>query len=121
MRITMKMRLGSVPGRVAGILLALLVCLAVEPAWSQSPSRILPANGQRAMLTGYSDRVVAFGREQRRLAPGAVIYDTNNRTILPGFLPQEADVVYTTDNTGAVLRIYLLTPQEQQRLDQAKR
>jgi len=116
----MKLGSGSVSARIVGVLLALaLVCFAVEPAWSQS--RTLPANGKRATLTGYSDRVVAFGREQRRLAPGAVIYDTNNRTILPNFLPQEADVVYTADNTGAILRIYLLTPQEQQRLDQAKR
>ena len=116
----MKMASGSVCGRIAGILLILLLaCLAVEEASAQS--RILPANGKRATLTGYSDRVVAFGREQRRLAPGAVIFDTNNRTILPNFLPQEADVLYTADNTGAILRIYLLTPQEKQRLDQATR
>lgn len=116
----MKLGLRSVFAPIGSILLTLvLVGLVAEPAWSQS--RILPANAKRATLTGYSDRVVAFGREQRRLAPGAVIFDTNNRTILPNFLPQEADVLYTTDNTGAILRIYLLTPQEQQRLNQAQR
>ena len=116
----MKLDSGSLPARITEFLLALmLVFFAAEPTWAQS--RTLPADGKRATLTGYSDRVVAFGREQRRLAPGAVIYDTNNRTILPNFLPQQADVLYTADNTGAILRIYLLTPQEQQRLNQTKR
>jgi len=50
-----------------------------------------------------------------------VIFDANNRTITPGFLPARADVVYTVDPAGSVMRIYLLTPQEIQRLDAARR
>jgi len=56
-----------------------------------------------------------------RLAPGAVIYDTNNRTIVPVSFPAAAEVVFTTDPTGAVTRIYLLTPQEIQTLNQTRR
>ena len=99
--------------------------LVPAPVWAQTnPMRTLPANGKRAILTQYydRDRVVVLDGEPRRLAPGAVIYDTNNRTILPGFLPASADVVYTSENlTGFVSRIYLLTPREQQLLNEAKR
>jgi hypothetical protein len=110
----------STGARLAAFLLAaLLTAFAAAPAWSQL--RTLPTNAKRAMLTGHSDRVVTLSGERRRLAPGAIIFDTNNRTILPNFLPEQADVIFTTDTTGAVLRIYLLTPQEQKRLDQARR
>ena len=98
---------------------AVVVALSAGSAWAQM--RTLPANAKRATLTGHQDRMVALGGEQRRLAPGAVIFDTSNRTILPNFLPAQADVVYTTDPSGAVMRIYILTPQERTRLDQTKR
>jgi hypothetical protein len=106
-------------GRLAALLGALLAIPVLLPdtgsAWAQL--RMLPANGKRAQLTAYKNPFVVVGGEQRRLAPGAVIYDTDNRMILPGFLPDSADVVYTTDTTGSVMRIYLLNRQEQQRLD----
>ena len=101
------------------LLAAAALAWVAGSVWAQL--RTLPANGKRAALTAYQNPFVVLGGEQRRLAPGAVIYDTNNRMILPGYLPATADVVYTTDNTGSVMRIYLLTPQEQQRLDAAKR
>ena len=104
---------------VRSLLAAVLMASMAGAAWAQL--RTLPTNAKRAVLTGYSDRIVTIGGERYRLAPGAVIFDTSNRTILPNFLPERADVVYTTDGTGAVMRIYLLTPEEQQRLDQAKR
>jgi len=109
-------RLSSVLG---GLLLAAWLTLDAGYAWSQL--RTLPANGKRAELTAYQNPFVVLGGETRRMAPGAVIFDTNNRTITPGFLPAKADVVYTIDQTGTVMRIYLLTPQESQRLDAAKR
>jgi hypothetical protein len=87
--------------------------------WAQL--RPLPANAKRAQLTGYQNPFVILGGETRRLAPGAVIFDTHNRTITPGFLPAAADVVFTVDNTGSVMRIYILTAQEQQQLDAYRR
>lgn len=114
------MRSISFPGKTLKVLLAaVLLAASLQPAWSQL--RMIPANGKRANLTGYDNPFVILGGEKRRLAPGAVIFDTNNRMILPGYLPASADVVYTTDMSGSVMRIYLLTPHEQQRLDAAKR
>ena len=92
---------------------------ATDIAWAQL--RTLPAKAKRATLQAYQNPFVFLGNEQLRLAPGAVIYDTNNRTIVPLSLPAPADVVFTIDQTGAVTRIYLLTPQEIQQLNQSRR
>jgi hypothetical protein len=113
------MRFRRILNSVTSLLVGAALALSVGTAWAQF--RTLPANGKRAVLTGYQNPFVILGGEQRRLAPGVVIFDTNNRTILPGYLPAQADVVYTTDNTGSVMRIFLLSPQEQQKLDQVAR
>ena len=109
--------------RFTALVAALLVAvgLLLEPIHASAQLRTLPANAKRAELSGYQNPFVLLGGEQRRLAPGAVIFDTNNRTITPGFLPVRADVLYTIDQAGSVTRIYLLTPQEQERLDAVKR
>lgn len=107
------------PSILSALVLSAWLALDCGLAWSQL--RMLPTNAKRAQLTGYQNPVVILGGEARRLAPGAVIFDTHNRTITPGFLPDRADVVYTLDQTGSVMRIYLLTPQEIQRLDAARR
>jgi len=114
------MRLGSSSGRTVQALLAALLFAASLPAWAQL--RTIPQNGKRATLSGYENPFVVLGGEKKRLAPGAVIFDNDNRMILPGYLPAgKADVVYTTDQTGQVMRIYLLTPQEIQRLNDTRR
>jgi len=115
------MRLGSSSGRTVQALLAAVLFAAMNlPAWAQL--RAIPQNGKRTTLSGYENPYVVLGGERKRLAPGAVIFDTSNRMILPGYLPAEkSDVVYTTDQTGHVMRIYLLTPQEIQRLNETRR
>lgn len=101
--------------RVVKTLLAGCALLALSlPAWSQL--RTIPANGKRAVLTDYENPFVVLSGDRKRLAPGAVIFDTHNRMILPGYLPDRAEVVYTTDQTGQIMRIYLLTPEELKRL-----
>jgi hypothetical protein len=88
-------------------------------AWAQL--RTLPVKAKRATLQPSQYPFVVLGNEKLRLAPGALIYDAQNRTILPNFLPAQADVVFTTDQAGYVSRIYLLTPHEIQQLDQTRR
>lgn len=98
---------------------ALVLAACALPAWSQL--RTIPPTGKRAVLSDYENPFLVLGGERKRLAPGAVIFDTNNRMILPGYLPDKADVVYTTDQGGQVMRVYILTPHEIQRLDAARR
>jgi hypothetical protein len=83
--------------------------------------RQLPANGKRG-VTGNQLPLpeVAIGRNLFRLAPGGLIFDTSNRTMVHGSLPVGADVWYQLNSSGQIQRIYILRPDEQARLNQAK-
>lgn len=106
------------------LLLTFVVCAAILgwAADSDAQMRQLPLNGKRG-LTGESMSLplVRIGRETLKLAPGGLIFDTQNRTIVHAALPVGADVWYQVNTGGDVQRIYILTPLEQQRLDQAKK
>ena len=103
--------------------LALVLTTAqwVQLASAQS-LRTLPANGKRG-VTGEQRPMpaVVINRAAMKLAPGGVIFDTNNRTILHQSLPADADVWFQLDMHGDLQRIYILTPEERARLDQAKK
>jgi len=97
--------------------------LAASPAAAQMvQQRGLPADGKRAQ-TGEAHPLpmVELNRQMMRLAPGAIIFDQHNRTIIHAQLPPYADVLYLEDINGNVRRIFVLTPAEQERLDQAPR
>mgnify|MGYP003334724826 CR=1 FL=1 len=98
-----------------------LVFTATQLAAAQS-LRSLPANGKRG-ITGDKQPMpaVVINRTVGKLSPGGVIFDTNNRTILHQDLPADADVWYQLDMQGDIQRIYILTPEERARLDQARK
>jgi len=84
--------------------------------------RTLPAAAKRATV-GDRPQVLPYvelGGKVVRLAPGGVIYDQHNRTIVHGALPAGADVAFTTDLRGEIGRIYILTPQEQAQFDRRR-
>ncbi len=64
--------------------------------------------------------MVAIGKQLLRLSPGGIIFDAANRRITHGQLLPGSDVVYQLDRNGEILRIVILTPEEQARLDRAK-
>jgi len=84
--------------------------------------RTLPANAKRATVgdRAHALPTVELGGKRLRLAPGGVIFDQNNRTLVHGALPPGADVAFTTDMHGDVARIYILTPREQAQLDRRR-
>jgi hypothetical protein len=84
--------------------------------------RALPEKAERGTLgENQPFPQVTIGGEMLRLAPGATIYDQQNRSVVQGQLPANADILFTKDQNGDVLRIYILTEQEKVRLDQAPR
>ena len=104
-------------------LLLLAFCtLCGASAVSAQVGRLLPDNGERA-TTGESQPLphVKLGRNVLRLAPGGVIYDQNNRSIVHANLPQNAEVLVVRNQGGDIQRIYILTQAEQARLRQAGR
>ena len=97
--------------------LLLLVLFTIYQAASAQFIRFLPPFGERGR-TGESLPMpdVKIGRQVLRLAPGAVIIDQNNRTVVQAALPVGVDVFYTRDQAGNVQRIYVLTDEERVRL-----
>jgi hypothetical protein len=84
--------------------------------------RQLPRDGLRGELGAPLPLpMVQIGREVLRLAPGGVVYDAQNRTILQSALPPEGAVLYTKDANGDVQRLYLLTPSVRAMLDSLPR
>ena len=99
-------------------LLLLTFLVASTQAWAQ---RTLPPEAKRAEIgTQQALPMVAIGNQVLRLAPGGIIFDAANRRITHGQLPPGSDVVYQLDRNGEILRIVILTPEEQARLDRAK-
>ena len=103
------------------LLQLLLVASMLFAGTGYAQLRTIPANAKRATV-GQPQVLpyVELNGKVVRLAPGGVIYDQNNRTIVHGALPPGADVAFTLDMRGDVARIYILTPQEQAQLDQRK-
>ncbi len=103
-----------------------LLLLLIVSGWllsgiSYAQLRTLPAAAKRTTV-GQPRQLpyVELGGKLVRLAPGSVIYDQHNRSIVHGALPPGAEVAFTIDMHGDVARIYILTPQEQAQLDQRK-
>ena len=81
-------------------------------------NRHLPADGKLGELVGqkYPLPLVEIDEQVVRLAPGARVYDVDNRMILHTFLPPQAPVLFVLDMNGDVARAYILRPEEWERL-----
>ena len=106
----------------------LLLLLVLCATWATSSvihaqliqQRFLPAHGERGRLgESHTLPLVKIGSRVLRLAPGGVIYDQSNRSIIHAHLPAGAEILYTRDQNGDIQRIYILTDQERERLARA--
>jgi hypothetical protein len=99
-------------GKLWAVPLAALLMLA---AIAHAQIRTLPPEARRATVgqQQYPLPFVDLGGAKVKLAPGGLIFDQHNRTIVHNALPPGANVVFTTDIHGDIRRIYILTPQEQ--------
>ena len=87
-------------------------------ALSAHADRILPPGGSTGILAGHQHSPARLGDKTSRFSPGLRIYDQSNRTIVSGALPQTARVYYRLDSQGELFQVWLLTPEEQNRLGQ---
>jgi hypothetical protein len=94
-----------------------LLALASATTGHAQLERRLPANGK---LGEVGERqpfpMVQINKKLLRLAPGGLIFDTFNRTILHLNLPEQATVLYVDDRNGEVSHIYVLRPEELERV-----
>ena len=93
---------------------ALALALVFVTAGHAQALRQLPANGKLGELAGGQQPfpLLRISNEVLRLAPGGLIFDENNRTIVHGLLPERATVLYVQGTGGEVTRIYILRPEE---------
>ena len=93
----------------------LVAALAVMPALAQSP-RNFTVKALRGELVIVQPPDVRLNGQPARLAPGARIRDENNLVQLSGSLINRRFVVnYTSDLSGNLLDVWVLTPQERAR------
>lgn len=92
-----------------------IATLLLAASVAHAQMRTFPPKAKRATVGQQQSPLpyVNLGGTMLKLAPGGVIYDQNNRTIVHNALPPGADVVYALDMNGDVGRIYILTPREQ--------
>jgi hypothetical protein len=94
------------------LLLVLLGALAASAVHAQF--RTLPQNAKFAVVgEALPLPFVQLGGKQFKLAPGGVIYNEENRSIVHGALPAGVRVAYSVDIAGDISRIYILTASEQ--------
>ena len=100
--------------------MALAAAIATA-SYAQMP-RQFPANGKLGELIGQQQAfpLLQINNKILRLAPGGRIIDEQNRTIVHGSLPQQASVLFVEDMNGDISRIYLLRPDELERIKQAR-
>ena len=81
---------------------------------AQAQLRTLPVNAKRGTVgeQQYPLPYIDLGGARLKLAPGGLIFNEHNRTIVHNALPPGAVVGYTLDMNGDVARIYILTPLE---------
>ena len=96
-----------------------MLALLIASASYAQLSRLLPTDGKLGELAGQQQPfpLLQINNQVVRLAPGAVIYDRQNRTILHNQLPEYAPVLFIQDRKGEIARIYLLRPDELERLE----
>lgn len=92
---------------------ALIFSLIVSyPAFAE---RALPYSAKRGELTSAQYPFVTIGGKRYQLAPGAKVYDKENRIIMPTLYPARAPIAYQEDLNGDIIKIWLLTVEEQRK------
>ena len=96
------------------LLIFLSATAAAGSAYAQFVQmRYLPPQGIRGVLGPMQEYpAIVIGKTTLRLAPGARIYDQNNRTLVHQQLPPGAQILFLRDQAGDVVRVYVLTEQE---------
>jgi len=97
--------------QVLTVLLALFAALLLATT-AAAQSRTIPKEAVRGKMTHLTENIVSVNGQRMRLAPGALIYAQNNLIIVPTQLPRDSLVEYTTDRSGDLFKVWILTPQE---------
>ena len=82
--------------------------------------RTFPDAAKRGEWTSSQYPYVTISGKRHQLAPGVKVYDKDNRVILPTMYPSRASIAYQEDFAGNIVRVWLLTTDEQRNFDKKK-
>jgi hypothetical protein len=99
--------------------LYLCLFLLLHVAAQAHAARPLPTDAQTGYLKALDYPLVQIGQDALRLAPGARIFDLDNRVMMHNQLPAEANVLYQHDISGLILNLWFLNDEEIQVLKKA--
>lgn len=91
----------------------ILVLIAAFSTAAAAQLRTIPQEAKRGEIRHVQEMLVEIDGERQRLAPGAQIRDTSNRMIVPTAIPAGTRVRYLLDAQGMVVRVWVLTPEEE--------
>ena len=91
---------------------ALLLAAVFFASAAAAQLRNIPSDAKTADMRYVDGTLVAIDGRPGQLAPGVRIRDQWNRIIPATALPPDSRVKYRVDATGAVLEVWILTPQE---------
>ncbi|MEK9776205.1 MAG: hypothetical protein VW339_08720, partial [Quisquiliibacterium sp.] len=92
--------------------LAALLSFAPAAGLAQSAPRSFPADARVGLLQVDVFPSAVLNGQKIVMAPGARIYDTANRIIIPSTLGSAVQVLYKLDALGQVHHAWILTPRE---------
>jgi hypothetical protein len=99
----------------------IVLALALAGSAHAQLQRALPANGKLGELVGVQPfPLLQINNKVARLAPGGRIIDQHNRSIVHGSLPERAFVLFVEDMNGDISSIYLLRPDELERIQRSR-
>ena len=109
----------DIPTAILYAILANVVENTAEPVTSFPPidevamPRSLPVEAKTGrMLPPAGDGFLIIGGRQLPMAPAAQIRNRQNLIVIPMQVQDPVEVVYVTDASGAVSRVWMLTPNE---------
>jgi hypothetical protein len=79
---------------------------------AQAQARMIPAAARLGVVSPLSGFRVLLNGQPAALAANIVIRDRRNLIILPAALPAQSTVRYMLEASGAISRIWILTPEE---------
>ncbi|MGB8856536.1 MAG: hypothetical protein WCC58_07680 [Burkholderiales bacterium] len=96
-----------------------IILLIFASATLAFAARPLPADGHTGYFKALDYPMVQIGKDTLRLAPGARMFNPDNRVLMHSQLPAEANVLYQHDVSGLILNIWFLSDVETETLKKA--
>ncbi len=91
----------------------MLVLFSVAFAQMAIAGRLLPQDVKTGMIRAVQYPQVNVDGTVYKLSPGSRVFDQNNRSVLPGSIPQSVRIFYQLNPQGELSKVWIMTPDEE--------